>query len=136
MADLDEFLTPEVTKDVRQFFDNPMETVWVWPCTNFIPPNARKVQDELCTTKEEVARKVQLILDAGFHFTGELLRSVNQMAIYITGQVEDGEGEGGEEGDAAITTSGPGRGFFDKVDEMILGFDLSKVEGGIYRRWK
>ena len=135
MAELGTFLTKdEVRREIRQFFDNPLEVVWIWPCINFIPPDGRQKMDELCTTKEEVARKVQQILDAGFHFTSELLRNVNQMAVYITGQVEDEEGEGAEEGDAALTLSGPGPQFFDAVDEMILEFKIP--EDGVYRRWK
>lgn len=134
MAELDAFLKPEVTKDVRQFFDNPLETVWVIPVTNFIPPHGRQVQDEYCTPTEEVGRKAQLILDAGFKFTSEYLRMVNEMVFYITGQIQEAEDEPPEEGDAAILIGlKPGRAFFDKVDAWIMNFKIP--ENGIYRRW-
>jgi hypothetical protein len=134
MADLDEFLKPVVIKDLRPFFENPLETVWVIPFTAFIPPNGDRRPDEYCTTRKEVGEKAQQILDAGFHFTSELLRSVNKMVFYITGQVQETEEDDPEEGDASMQMSGPGKQFFDTMDAWIMAFEIP--EDGIYRRWK
>jgi hypothetical protein len=135
MADLDEFLKPEVTRDAGDFFGE-LQTIWKIPGTMFVPPNGEKRFDEFVTNDKATADKAQQILDAGFTFTWEILRLVGQAAYYITGKCQWAADEEPEEEDAAIAVTGPGKQSIEAFNRMVLDFDLSKVEDGVYRRWK
>lgn len=130
MAELDEFLKPRIVMDIA---GDPPETVWKIPFTQFLLPNGCQRPMDHTTPYKDVGEKAQKILDAGFHFTCEIL-TTGDVAFYITGKVQDAEDEEPEEGDAAIALAFNGPQVPEKVAAMIREFNIP--EDGIHRRWK
>jgi hypothetical protein len=131
VADLDEFLKPEVGRDVVEK-DGQLHTVWLIPFTQYLLPNGRKRPEQYMTPNKDVADKARLILDAGFYFEAEILMN-GFVSFTIGGKCQLEKGDEPEDQDLAFAICPNGPQVTEKVDGMIRNFQIP--EDGIVRKW-
>ena len=135
MADLDEALKPRVEGPNVMDFYGEFVSGWKIPVTHYHPPHGRKSFDTQPTLHKDVAEKAQKILDAGFHFTFEILRMVNRGSFCIVGMMQYSADEEPEENDVAIVITNPDRSHLDAVDKCIRDFVLPEDGSNVVRRY-
>lgn len=97
---------------------NEMESCWTIPFTQFILPDGRRKPNPYLCFDEDVSKKAQLILDAGFDFEIEVL-STGAVHGTITMNACNNY-----EGDNASFISPNGPAVVDKINGMIQDFEI------------